>query len=401
MGLKILFNSTAPWGGSSYSVLSKRVVPEIVRLGHNVIMNTWYGLQGEPQAWPIAERYDKTKIVGNVQIFPSVNSQAYGTDTMLEIYKRTNANCLITNQDVWVVPAAITQQTNFVPWCPIDHDPAPPGVLASLAPAKYVMVYSRWGVEVLAKAGIEAHYVPCSAPTDVYKPLNLKDARQKLGIPESCDFLATMVAANKDPDDRKGLANAMTGFARFAQKHPNALLYMHTNWAGPVDISMLVKQLGLQNRVVQCDQLGYWTGTMNDDYMRTAYSASDVLLNPAKSEGFGLPLLEAQMCGCPIAATDYSTTDELLFAGWKIKTQPNWTVGGNSFRCIALIDSIVDALEDAYSNKGNELLRRQARKGAQKYDCQFVAEKYWKPALAEVEDIIEGGSRGTLSMVTF
>jgi len=135
--------------------------------------------------------------------------------------------------------------------------------------------------------------------------------------------------------------------------------------------------------------------------MRWVYNASDVLLNPAKSEGFGLPILEAQMCGCPIIATDFSTTDELLFAGWKIKQQPVWTIGGHSFRAMVMIDSVVDCLNAAYDERGNELLRKQARNGAKVYDSDHVANKYWLPALREIEEMVSGGSRGTLRMVQF
>lgn len=400
MSLRILWNSTAPWGGSSYSVLTKRTVPQLMRLGQRVIINTWYGLQGEPQMWPVTDPRDSKRVLGNVQIFPSVNGAAYGTDTMLELYKRADANCLITCQDVWVIPSTVTQHTNFCPWMPVDHDPAPPAVLESLKYARYPMVYSRWGVEVLAKAGIEAHYVPCSCDANLYKPMDRAEARKTLGIPEHCDFLVSMVAANKDPDDRKGLAPGMMGFARFAETHPNALLYMHTNWGGPVDINMLVKQLGLQKRVVQPDMFGYLLGTMGDDYMRWVYNASDVLLNPAKSEGFGLPILEAQMCGCPVAATDYSTTDELVWAGWKIAQQPAWTVGANTFRSMVMVDSVADALTDAYAERGDELFRQQARNGAMAYDSDHVATTYWRPALREIEDMVTGQG-GELKLVQF
>jgi glycosyltransferase involved in cell wall biosynthesis len=401
MGLKIVWNSTAPWGGSSYSVLTERTVPDIVRMGHSVIVNTWYGLQGEPHTWPIHSRNGQHEKVGDVQIFPSVNGNAYGTDTMLHLYERAKANVLITCQDVWVIPTATTKQAFFAPWLPIDHAPPPGAVLTALETARYPMVYSRWGVDVLRESGIESHYVPCSCDANEYKPMDQAECRSRLGIPEHCDFLVTMVAANKDPDDRKGWGPALMGFKRFAEMHPNAMLYAHTNWKGAIDIGALVAQCGLQNRVVQCDQLSYLMGMMRDDYMRWAYCASDVLLNPAKSEGFGLPILEAQMCGTPVIATDYSTTDELLFAGWRIKWEPSWTAGAQSFRALPLVDSIADCLGAAYDERGNELLRKQARKGAEAYDTERVAQEYWLPALREIEDMVSGAGRGELKMVTF
>lgn len=221
-----------------------------------------------------------------------------------------------------------------------------------------------------------------------------------MGIPEDCDMLVSMVAANKDPGDRKGFAEGLEGFAQFAESHPHAYLYVHTLWGGPINIANLVCSLKIEGKVIQPKQLEYIYGLYPDEYMRTVYSASDVLLNPAKSEGFGLPLLEAQMCGCPIAASDFSTTDELLFAGWKIAGRRYWSPGMDSWRLSVDPNSVTEALEAAYAARGNELLRKQARMGAVSLDTAKVADLYWRPALREIEEMVVGKGGG-LKMVTF
>jgi glycosyltransferase involved in cell wall biosynthesis len=161
----------------------------------------------------------------------------------------------------------------------------------------------------------------------------------------------------------------------------------------------MVERLGLSGRVMQPDQFGYICGLYNDEYMRAVYAASDVLLNPAKSEGFGLPLVEAQMCGTPIAVTDFSTSRELLSAGWLIDGQKHWSMGADSWRLLCYVDSIVSVLEEAYANRDNEVLRKQARKGAIKYDSAKVADEYWKPALTDIERM--ACNKGGLQLVTF
>jgi glycosyltransferase involved in cell wall biosynthesis len=378
--MKILWHSTAPWSPSSYSVLTARAVPNIVKDGHHVAIGTWYGLQGQPLPWSIHDPKTNEQI-GKVDVFPAGDGANFSMDILPQLY------------DVWPFKADITRKINFCPWLPIDHDPTPPPVLEALETAVYPMVYSKWGQSVLAESNVKAAYIPCSAPADAFKPGDKKEAREALGIIDKAKFIVGVVAANKDPQDRKGLSENMQAFAKFAQNHDGAYMYLHTDVNGPINILGIAQQLGVRNRVIQCDPLGYKLGMLDTAYMVNAYNSCDVLLNLAKSEGFGLPLLEAQLCGVPVVATDFSTTDELMWAGWKVSGQQHWSPGLDSWRMIADIDNAVDGLEQAYRTKGNKTLKQQRRRGALSLDNDRVFEKYWKPALVEIERIIEGGQK--------
>jgi glycosyltransferase involved in cell wall biosynthesis len=369
-----------------------------------VFVSTWYGLQGAPQTWTINKREDRTQRAAIVPILPAINPASYGMDTLLPNYKAIQAEALITCMDAWVMPAAITGQTRFCPWLPVDHDPPPKGVLDALAPAVYPMCFSRWGTELLKANGVDAHYVPCSADTAVFRPGDQAKAREADWWPKEKltrdSYLVTMVAANKDHGDRKGFCEAIQGFARFAAKHDDARLYIHSHWKGALDLEHLCQQAGIRDRVIGPDSLAYLNGVYNDEFMVNVYQASDVLLNTAKSEGFGLPILEAQMCGRPVAATDFSTTDELLFAGYRIAGQRDWSLGADSWRLRVYVDSVVDSLEAAYADRGNELLRRKARQGGIDYDTFEIHKKYWRPTLRDIE-AIACGVGGELKLVTF
>ena len=388
--MKILFLSTAPWGPSSYSVLTARTVPEIVRQGHEVHISTWYGLQGAPQRWPIRARgAEKTEPpLSTVVVYPSFDGNSFGVDTLLATYKVMNADCLITCMDAWVLPPAITGRVKFAAWLPVDHDPAPANVVQALSTCIYPIAFSRWGRQVLKQAGVEAHYIPCSADSNVFQPMDKAEARKSVGVPDDCDYLAAMVAANKDPSDRKGFAEALIAFAQFCRTHPKAMMYIHTNWEGPINITALADRLGLAGRLIRPEPLSIIYGLLNDQFLKAVYCASDLLLNPSKSEGFCLPIVEAQMCGTSVAATDFSTTDELVFGGFKIEGQPHWSLGADSFRKLVYIDSVREALEWGWENRGNEVLAKRAREGACEYDTAHVAETYWRPALKDIEDMV-------------
>jgi glycosyltransferase involved in cell wall biosynthesis len=386
---KFYWHSTAPWSASSYSILTARTVPSIFRVGYEIVVGAWYGLQGRPLPWGILDK-DGSK-VGDVWVLPNAGNHAYGADTIEASYAHHKADALITCSDVWIFPPIVTSKTNFCPWLPIDHDPAPEGIVKALDNALYPMVMSKWGVDILAAAGVKSHFVPCSAPADVFKPGDKAAARAKLAMPAGCDFLVTMVAANKDGMDRKAFGEALQGFAKFAESHPGAFLYCHTNWAGPVNIGKIAESLGIRDKIIMCDQYAYNFGLLDDAYMVNVYQASDVLLNPCKSEGFGLPIVEAQMCGVPVAATDFATTDELLFAGWKLAGQRDWSPGADSWRLTVYVSEIVAALEMAYADRGNEKLAKKARNGAMRFDNGTVFNQYWKPALKEIERRVEAG----------
>jgi glycosyltransferase involved in cell wall biosynthesis len=277
---------------------------------------------------------------------------------------------------------------NFCPWLPIDMDPAPAPVLKALGPAIYPMVYSQWGVNILEDAGVKAHYVPCSADSRKFKPGDKKQARAESGIIDRTDFLIAVVAANKDPNDRKGLLPMLQGFAEYAKENDSAYLYLHTNWGGAIPIEPIVEALGIAGKVIQPPPLGYKLGLLNTDYMVNIYRAADVLLNCSKSEGFGLPVLEAQLCGTPVIATDYSTTDELLWAGWKVGGVKDWASGLDSWRIAPDPAQITAALREAYKARNNKTLQTEARRGALSLDTRRVHETYWQPALKAIEALV-------------
>jgi glycosyltransferase involved in cell wall biosynthesis len=70
------------------------------------------------------------------------------------------------------------------------------------------------------------------------------------------------------------------------------------------DIHSVPKDFGVQDRV---KFLGY---VPNED-LATLYQGATAFIFPSLYEGFGLPLLEAMACGCPIAASNTSSIPEV------------------------------------------------------------------------------------------
>jgi glycosyltransferase involved in cell wall biosynthesis len=67
---------------------------------------------------------------------------------------------------------------------------------------------------------------------------------------------------------------------------------------------------------------GKW-GYVDDEMLRILYSACDAFLAPSKAEGFGLPILEAQACGCPVVASNCTSYPEVVGQGGQLVNPDN------------------------------------------------------------------------------
>ena len=59
----------------------------------------------------------------------------------------------------------------------------------------------------------------------------------------------------------------------------------------------------------QKNQIKHYEGS--DQFLFTLYKKAEIFIFPSMFEGFGIPLIEAQACGCPILASDIDTFREI------------------------------------------------------------------------------------------
>ena len=70
------------------------------------------------------------------------------------------------------------------------------------------------------------------------------------------------------------------------------------------EIYKLPKKLGIENNVK-------FLGRVKDEELPVLYSGAIALTFPSLFEGFGLPILEAQACGCPVITSNISSMPEV------------------------------------------------------------------------------------------
>ena len=373
--MKIHWLSNAPHSPTGYGNQTQVNVPRLRDLGHEMSVTAFYGLQGAPSNW------------NGILILPA-SQNAYGNDVIVADATYVQADIVITLMDVWVLAPEVMSQVAWYPWLPIDHDPAPPAVVDALKACRRPIAYSQFGVKKLKEAGFDPLYVPHSVDRSVYKPLDRAESRKALGFKES-EFVVGLVAANKGAPSRKAFDQQIRAFAEFQRRHKDAVLYLHTDMLGMQgeNLRRIIELAGLpKGAVVEVPSYRYARGFIPWPWMAQAYNTFDVLLHATRGEGFGLTIIEAQACGCPVIVTDFSAMPELVTdgLGWKVGFSDKF-FSQDSYQVTPSVPEIVDALEQAYQRRGDEDLRAAVAKTMDAYDADHVAETYWKPVLAGIE----------------
>jgi glycosyltransferase involved in cell wall biosynthesis len=239
---------------------------------------------------------------------------------------------------------------------------------------------SRHGERAIRDAGFDPLYVPHGCDLSVFKPPVDRDAlRRKWGVRNR--FVIGINAANKDPF-RKGWPEQLLAFARFRQRHPEALLLAHTMPNQPgnqLDLTVLARRLGLAGAIMFSDQYRYVTGALTPENMADWYGVLDVYSGCAYGEGFGIPLLEAQACGVPVVTTAGSAMTELKGPGWAVGGEPVWNPVHQAWWTKPSVREIDKAYEKAYRLAASK--RQQAREFAEPYDVDRVVKEHWVPVL--------------------
>lgn len=374
--------SNSPTIETGYGVQTGQVVSRMKRSGLDVAVFSNYGAEGSESSWNSG--------FGAVPVYPRGN-ETYSNDVVPAHYDnwcRRNPNersALITLYDVWVLKGKQYDKLNVGSWVPVDHMPVPPDVLRWLAkPNVTPIAMSKYGQAIIQNSGLDAEYVP-HAIEEVFRPtanIGEQTAREFLGVDKDT-FLVGMNAANKGIyPNRKCFGENLLAFKMFADKHPDSVLYLHTDVLGSgggIMLTDLIAAAGLrQEQVLVADPYEYRMG-YSSSVLAAIYSAFDVLLATSLGEGFGVPTIEAQGCGTPVIVTDFAASSELVGDGWRIPGQPLWDAPQRSWFMTPRIDSIVEALSEAYNRERGT--SQAAVDFAENYRAEKVWQEHWLPVL--------------------
>jgi len=380
--MRVLLVSNAGWAPSGYGTAVESLAPRLRNAGHEIAVSAFFGLQGGQVEWKGIHHYP-------------AGFKPYGRDVIPLHARDFAADIVVTLIDVWVLDPKLNEYVRFCPWAPIDHKPVPPRVAGYLEKAFAVFSWTKYAVDELEKVGIRSYYIPLGIETDIFQPMdNPKEARSIFGIPEDA-FVIGMVAANQAKyPTRKGFERIMPAVRSLIdQGYDDLVLYLHTLPTpdiGGVDLLQAIRTFKLEDHVYLPRPDIYPMGGMSREDLALLYNAFDLYAMPSNSEGFGLPLVEAQSCGVPAIATNFTSMPELCASGWLIDVATTYLSPLQAWQSLASIDSIKERITYAYNNR-DELKQKgkEAHQFAKQYSWDKIIEDNWVPTLNELSDKID------------
>lgn len=386
---RIFWLSNAPWAATGYGQQTAQVTKRLKKENYEIAIGANYGLEGASTIYPTE--------YGSIPVYPR-GFETYSNDIMpahMHDWRTQNPelpSLLITLFDVWVFRGKKWNDIPIASWVPIDHMPMPPEVREWCAKENVTPIaMSKYGQTMLERAELQSKYIPHGIEKTFRETKKFKTSdgefitgREFMGIEED-KFVVGMNAANKGVvPNRKAFGENLLAFSMFAQKHPDAVLYLHTECisASGLNLFDLIKAVGIKKEQYRFIDPYLYRTSISQEVMAATYTAMDVLLATSMGEGFGIPTIEAQACGTKVIASDFAASTELVGDGWLIEGQPFWDPMQKSFQHMPSIPAMVDALEQAYQ-KGRERSQKAVDFAAQ-YEADFIFETEWKPVLEDL-----------------
>lgn len=139
--------------------------------------------------------------------------------------------------------------------------------------------------------------------------------------------------------ERKNTHHLVEAYLKLCAQNPvNDLVLV---WGNPPEFVLkMIEKSGYKNRI-------HFVSNISDEQLALLYNGATAMVFPSSYEGFGLPILEAMACGCPVVTCNNSSLPE---------------VGGDA--AIYLESSASEHIFEQLTNFENEL-----------YDCKELKQK--------------------------
>lgn len=136
----------------------------------------------------------------------------------------------------------------------------------------------------------------------VLEPHEAERVKEAHDLPD--DFLLFLGGLNPI----KNFGRTVRAFHQLRDEYPHDLVVVgFKRWKYEDDLA-LVEELGLSDRV-------HFVGYVPDEDIPGFYNLADAFVFPSLYEGFGIPVLEAMACGCPVVASKEGASPEVAGGG--------------------------------------------------------------------------------------
>lgn len=370
--LKIIWYSTVPYSSVGYGNATREILRRFRKDGHYVKIATKHALGGQVEVDGV-ECFDGE--VGLINI----------------IRQEENYDYIISMCDDWVFPPDF-KFNRWVNCCFLDTHSMHSRMLNNCNKALHTVAVTKFTQHELEINGRKSWYAPLGVTTSSFKPdFNKRKAfRDSRGWTDNMFAIGT-VGLNYGTD-RKNFLGLLRAFKIFHAKHPDSILYLHTDVMGSatngLPLMWVIENLGFKNDgtgpVQYVLQKPYHLWALSEEAMVQTYNAFDVFVLPTHGEGFGMPIVEAQACGVPVITTDTTSGRELTKSGWLIDVDESDLEFSSHLTWYAKVQAnkIVAKLEEAYEAWKSGKIKEMGIKAREEiicYDWDIVYRDYWKP----------------------
>lgn len=348
---KILFLADSPTVNTGFAHIGRNIARELLKNGHEIM---YVGINEEGK-WHESREWENLKITRAYQA-----RDVLGRDVTLDLLNKEKYDYLFIIHDIFTLTYPALQgysfldlflrlkqlknlKTKLVFYAPVDFEfYGSQEYLESLKILNAIDVlipYTHFAKEQLGNIGVntvepiyhglyEAEWKPVSRQQKrVWRQNLVGDDRYKT---------TTIITVNGRNQWRKDFPVAIDAFAQYRKHNPNSFLYLNTS-AMDIggDLRMYTTIHGLKENVdFKFREAGERYGDPLQQII-TMYQGSDMILNTARGEGFGLCYLEAQWLGVPVLAGDVSVESELLPQEYLVKPQDkSYVPSGQDASCM-------------------------------------------------------------------
>lgn len=428
--LRILWLGEASYLSTGYAVYTREILERLYNTDkYDIAELASYGHWNDRQRFNIPWRY-----YGNLPDTPD-DRQTYEGNILNQFGEwKFEETCLDFKPDIVCDPrdwwmGEYVERSPFrrlFKWAimpTVDSIPQQEQWLATFMDADAVFNYCEFGRDYLQDTLKDSvnlcGLAPPSAHPDCYKPMKKEEVRQRFGIDNDLIIIGTVMRNMK----RKLYPDLIDSFAKFTRENPEltkkVYLYIHCSYPDSGwDIPKLIREAGIGHRVfftyicstckhvfpsffqdcVQpCPECGSPTaGLPNQNISATTEEMGrimnlfDLYVQYSVCEGFGMPQVEAAMCGVPVMAVDYSAMSSVLsnIGGIPIKVQRLYREAeSHAYRALPDNDHLISLWKD-FVNKPESVRKVMGRKTYMKCKKNYsydMSAKEWEKFFDTVE----------------
>lgn len=258
---------------------------------------------------------------------------------------------VITMLDLLRVAVNVHQfNCEIISWFPNHYDPVDFSSLYVLRMIDKIITLSDEGSRVIFKRlphkiiKTIPHVINVDVPTKT-----IIELRKEYNIPDD-KFLICIVGGNYDSNNRRSLDTSIMAFNKFYKRNPNSFLYIQsfrfeqTNFVNDLHRIISYLDIPLDAFFINQTKIDYYK-------ILEIFKMADVCLFGSRSEGFGVPNIEAQLCGSSVITNGFAALKDYTYNGICVPyLQQHYDNIADGIWSIPSIDGIADAMMELYKN---------------------------------------------------